>query len=160
SWVGYDLNQRTFQVEHSVTCSTGLHAIANATAWIRSEMIDRFLIGASEAPLTPFTIAQLKALSIYRGSNDDQFPCRPFGMADTKSTVVLGEGSVALCLGDVDKESRTPLAIIDGIGYYNERISSPTSMNEEGEGLYQSMKMALGGDEDVSAIVVHAPGTP
>ena len=37
----------------------------NGIAWINSGMCNKFLVGGSEAPLTPFTIAQMKALKIY-----------------------------------------------------------------------------------------------
>src|SRR5690606_23910564 len=65
SWVSYDLKSNGPDISHSVTCSTGLHAILNGCAWLGSGMADKFLAGGSEAALTPFTIAQMNALRIY-----------------------------------------------------------------------------------------------
>ena len=65
SWVAHDLQTRGPEISHSITCSTALHALLNGVAWLNSGMADKFLIGGSEAPLTPFTIAQMKAMKIY-----------------------------------------------------------------------------------------------
>ena len=65
SWVAHDLQTQGPEISHSITCSTALHALLNGVAWIKSGMTDRFLVGGSEAPLTPFTLAQMKALKIY-----------------------------------------------------------------------------------------------
>src|SRR5262249_32778816 len=64
SWVAQDLMTRGFTMSHSVTCSTGLHALLNAVAWTRAGFCEQVIAGASEAALTPFTIAQMKALRI------------------------------------------------------------------------------------------------
>lgn len=65
SWVAHDLKSKGPEISHSITCSTALHALLNGIAWIQSGMTAKFLVGGSEAPLTPFTIAQMQALKIY-----------------------------------------------------------------------------------------------
>ncbi|MEM9143530.1 MAG: beta-ketoacyl synthase N-terminal-like domain-containing protein [Bacteroidota bacterium] len=65
SWVAHDLRTQGPQISHSITCSTALHALLNGVAWIQSGMANTFLVGGSEAPLTPFTVAQMQALKIY-----------------------------------------------------------------------------------------------
>jgi 3-oxoacyl-(acyl-carrier-protein) synthase len=65
SWVAHDLQSQGPEISHSITCSTALHALLNGVAWLRSGMASKFLVGGSEAPLTDFTIAQMKALKIY-----------------------------------------------------------------------------------------------
>ena len=62
SWVSHDLGATGPEISHSITCSTGLHSVLNGVAWINSGMANKFLVGASEAPLTDFTIAQKKEL--------------------------------------------------------------------------------------------------
>ena len=57
SWVAQDLGARGITIEHSVTCSTALHAVLNGIAWLCSGMADGFIAGGSEAALTPFTLA-------------------------------------------------------------------------------------------------------
>ncbi len=65
SWVAQDIESTGPEISHSVTCSTGLQAILNGAAWLQAGMADKFLVGGSEAALTPFTIAQMKAMKIY-----------------------------------------------------------------------------------------------
>ena len=65
SWVAHDLQSAGPEISHSITCSTALHALLNGVAWLRAGMADKFLVGGSEAPLTDFTIAQMRALKIY-----------------------------------------------------------------------------------------------
>ena len=65
SWVAHDLQTKGPEISHSITCSTALHAVLNGIAWMNSGMSDKFLVGGSEAPLTPFTIAQMQALKVY-----------------------------------------------------------------------------------------------
>ena len=70
SWVAHDLKNNGPEISHSITCSTALHAILNAVAWLQSGMATKFLVGGSEAPLTAFTIAQMHALKIYAKENN------------------------------------------------------------------------------------------
>ena len=65
SWVAQDLGLDGVAIDHSVTCSTAMHAVLNGIAWLHAGMADTFLVGGSEAALTPFTIAQMKALKRY-----------------------------------------------------------------------------------------------
>ncbi len=65
SWIAHDLQTKGPEISHSITCSTALHAMLNGIAWFNAGMCDTFLVGGSEAPLTPFTIAQMQALKIY-----------------------------------------------------------------------------------------------
>jgi len=71
SWVAHDLQTKGPEISHSITCSTALHALINGVAWLKSGMANKFLVGGSEAPLTPFTIAQMKAMRIYAKGNSD-----------------------------------------------------------------------------------------
>jgi 3-oxoacyl-(acyl-carrier-protein) synthase len=77
-------------------------------------MVDKFLVGGSEAPLTPFTIAQMQALKIY-SKEENEYKCQAFDLHKTKNTMVLGEGAAMICL-EID-QSKNALAYIEGIGY-------------------------------------------
>ncbi|MFM9826782.1 beta-ketoacyl synthase N-terminal-like domain-containing protein, partial [Flavobacterium sp.] len=97
SWVAHDLQSSGPEISHSITCSTALHALLNGVAWLRSGMADKFLVGGSEAPLTDFTVAQMRALKIYSNSEDD-YPCRALDFEKTQNTLILGEGAAVCCL--------------------------------------------------------------
>ena len=159
SWVAHDLQTEGPELSHSITCSTGLHAVLNGIAWLRAGMADAFLVGGSEAPLTPFTIAQMKAMKIYASKTPSDFPCRALDFTKTKNSMVLGEGAAAVCL-ELGKKTNA-LAYITGIGYATEILEHSVSVSAEAECFKKSMKMALKNTaaEKVDAIVMHAPGT-
>ena len=158
SWVAHDLQTEGPEISHSITCSTALHAVLNGVAWLRSGMADKFLVGGSEAPLTDFTIAQMRALKIYSRS-EEQYPNRALDLDKTQNTMILGEGAGVCCLEIGEKENA--LAYIEGIGYATEILEHNISISAEADCFQKSMKMALANTDasEVDAIVMHAPGT-
>ncbi len=158
SWVAHDLQTEGPEISHSITCSTALHAVLNGVAWLRSGMADKFLVGGSEAPLTDFTIAQMRALKIYSRS-EEHYPNRALDLDKTQNTMILGEGAGVCCLEIGKKENA--LAYIEGIGYATEILEHNISISAEADCFQKSMKMALANTDvsEVDAIVMHAPGT-
>lgn len=158
SWVGHDLQCTGPEISHSITCSTALHALLNGIAWLRAGMVDKFLIGGSEAPLTDFTIAQMRALKIYSHS-EDEYPNQAMNLDKKLNSMILGEGAAVCCLEIGKKENA--LAFIEGIGYATEILEHNISISAEATCFQKSMKMALENTslDDVDAIVMHAPGT-
>ena len=158
SWVGHDLQSTGPEISHSITCSTALHALLNGVAWLRAGMVDKFLIGGSEAPLTDFTIAQMRALKIYSHS-EDAYPNQALNLDKKLNSMILGEGAAACCLEMGKKDNA--LAFIEGIGYATEILEHNISISAEATCFQKSMKMALQNTNlaDVDVIVMHAPGT-
>jgi 3-oxoacyl-(acyl-carrier-protein) synthase len=188
SWVAHDLQSSGPEISHSITCSTALHAFLNGVAWLRAGMTDKFLVGGSEAPLTDFTIAQMRALKIYSNIEERQlglialrqaqydnplgqsepvedlltkniYPCRAFDLEKTQNTLILGEGAAVCCLEIGKKENA--LAYVEGIGYATEILEHNISISAEATCFQKSMKMALQDTDlsEVDVIVMHAPGT-
>ena len=188
SWVAHDLQSSGPEISHSITCSTALHALLNGVAWLRAGMTDKFLVGGSEAPLTDFTIAQMRALKIYSNIEERQlglvalrqaqcdnplgqsesvedlltkinYPCRAFDLEKTQNTLILGEGAAVCCLEMGKKENA--LAYVGGIGYATEILEHNISISAEASCFQKSMKMALQDTDlsEVDVIVMHAPGT-
>ena len=157
SWVSHDLQTDGPEISHSITCSTGLHALLNGIAWLQSGMCNQFLVGASEAPLTPFTLSQMTALKVY-SNEDNALANRCLDFEKTSNTMVLGEAAACLSLS---LNSEKAIAKITGIGFATEILSSSTSISTEAECFQKSMKMAIGSYafDDIDAIVMHAPGT-
>ena len=158
SWVAHDLQCSGPEISHSITCSTALHALLNGIAWLRAGMTDKFLVGGSEAPLTDFTIAQMRALKIYSNSDED-YPCRALDIEKKQNTLILGEGASVCCL-EIGKKDNA-LAFVEGIGYATEILEHNISISAEASCFQKSMKMALKDTNlsAVDAIVMHAPGT-
>jgi len=159
SWLAHDLKSNGPDISHSITCSTALHAVLNGVAWLQSGMATRFLVGGTEAALTPFTIAQVKAMKLTPKQQPKTYPCKALAPDKIRNTMVLGEGAGMACL-----ETGTPdnaIAYITGIGYATEILEHSVSLSSTGDCFQKSMRMALG-DLDpsaVDAIVMHAPGT-
>lgn len=172
SWVAHDLKTQGPEISHSITCSTALHALLNGVAWIKSGMADKFLVGGSEAPLTPFTIAQMKALKIYSKTDvrlsavESQsklhartYPCRALDLEKKQNTMILGEAASVACLEKgIPKNT---LAVIEGVGYATEPLQHNISISTDAQCFQRSMQMALGETkpEEIDIIVMHAPGT-
>ncbi len=158
TWIAHDLQSVGPTITHSITCSTALHAVLNGVAWINSGMNEKFLVGGTEAPLTNFTIAQMKALKIY-ADNKDQYPCKTLDFAKKRNTMVLGEGAAVFCLESGIKENA--LALIEGVGYATEQLKHNISISDDADCFQKSMTMALKGQnlDTIDAIVMHAPGT-
>lgn len=152
-------------VSHSSTCSSALQALGTGLAWLRAGLADRYLAGGTEAPLTAFTVAQLRAVGIYSDLTANDFPCRPGWAppdgAPAPNTFVLGEGAAVFAL-----ERARPQAgdvLLTAVGFGLERAPSRTGITPTGQHFQQAMHRALTlarlTPTDVDAIVLHAPGT-
>jgi 3-oxoacyl-(acyl-carrier-protein) synthase len=165
SWVAQHLGATGPASEMSSTCSTSLYAIGTAMAWLRAGMAARFLAGGTEAPLTAFTIAQMRALRLYSKASEALYPCRACATdAGRTSSMVLGEGACLLLLELWPPErlrDDSCLGVIRGAGFALESIQTGTALSEEGLALRLSMQRALAdaGLDRVDAVVTHSPGT-
>lgn len=168
SSVAHDIGADGPEISHSVTCSTALQAVFNGVAWMRAGLADRFIVGGAEAPLTGFTIAQMKALRIYTNDTDTEYPSRPCSSeTPPKATMALGEGAAVFALEKMTSEEVTDrreavLGIVESFGYGLESLETATSITDNGLALKNAMTMALKGmksDEPVDMIILHAPGT-
>lgn len=158
SWVAQDLRTKGPDLSHSITCSTALHAVLNGVVWLQAGHVNKFLAGGSEAPLTDFTIAQMKALKIY-SRESGPYPCLALDLGKTNNSMVLGEGAAVACMEPGERDNA--LAFIEGIGYATEPLRHGASLSAEATCLQDSMKMALGDipPEEIDILVLHAPGT-
>ncbi|MFP4844759.1 beta-ketoacyl synthase N-terminal-like domain-containing protein [Winogradskyella sp. PE311] len=158
SWIAHDLQTKGPEISHSITCSTALHAMLNGVAWLKSGMCNKFLVGGSEAPLTPFTIAQMQALKVY-ARKSDSYPCRALDFKKTENTMILSEAAASSCL-ELGKVANA-LAYIEGIGYGTELLEHNASLSTNADCFQRSMSMALGDNnpDTIDIIVTHTPGT-
>tara|TARA_B110000977_G_C11037211_1_gene477532 strand:- start:58 stop:1221 length:1164 start_codon:yes stop_codon:yes gene_type:complete len=158
SWVAFDLGSKGASFSHSITCSTALHSLLNAAAWLRSGMANKFIAGGAEAPLSDFTIAQMRALRIY-SEEKGAFPSLPLEKNKKTNSLVLGEAAAVFCLEK--EQGQEKLATIQGLGFSTELIEHNVSLSTEAKCLQDSMQMALKDANltTVDCIVVHAPGT-
>ncbi len=160
SWVAEHLGMEGLAVEQSITCSTALHAMLNARAWLESGRLSRFLAGGTEAPLTAFTLEQMRALRLYAPGDTDQepYPCQAARPAKRQNTMVLGEGAAMFCL---EAEPDHAIAWLAGMGFSREAVKTPTHLSAEGSCLKHAMRKALedAGGPSIDLIITHTPGT-
>ena len=76
-------------------------------------MADAFLVGGTEAALTPFTIAQMKALKLYSNSRH-RMACESMRFQKKENTMVLGEGAaVAFLERGVSERTQAVILVTD-----------------------------------------------
>ncbi|AIZ64303.1 hypothetical protein PK28_12535 [Hymenobacter sp. DG25B] len=162
SWVADSLGATGGAISHSSTCSTALQALGNAMAWLRAGLVPRFVAGGTEAPLTPFTLAQMQALGIYSGLSADAFPCRPG--AGGPSTFVLGEGAAVFALEAVPAAAvQSGSLLLESVGFGFEATGTKTGLTPNGQHFQHAMRQALAlagrTTTEVDFVVLHSPGT-
>jgi 3-oxoacyl-[acyl-carrier-protein] synthase II len=149
------------RVSMSMTCTSALMSLAVGMSFLLSGMADYALVGGAEAPLTPFSIAQMQALRIYTRRREGPYPCLPLAKDATENTFVLGEGAALFLLTTVPSQ-RGALRVVK-CGFGRERISSPTALSADGSCLRDAMFDALAAlpeeDRNVDLVIAHAPGT-
>ena len=159
SSIAQTIGSNGIAISHSITCSTVMHAFANAQAWLKAGMAKQFIVCGTEAPLTPFTLAQMNALRVYSKETTAEYPCQPLNFDKENNSMVLGEGAISFLL-ETQANEHTKLKI-DAIGFSRELVDSGAGISEEGKAIQQAMEMALKDEklDEVSAIIMHAPGT-
>ncbi len=157
SFIAQCLGGGVVEQSYSITCSTFSHGVANAAAWLKSDMVPQMAVFGCEAPLTPFTFSQMEALGIYsREPKQEPFPCKALNTRKKHNTMLLGEGAFGILL---EKNDHTPY-YISAIGMAKEHVSSAAGVTPEGQGIYDAMRqITTEMEEPIDAVVTHAPGT-
>jgi 3-oxoacyl-[acyl-carrier-protein] synthase II len=125
-------------------CSSGAHAIGEASEWIRRGKVDVMVAGGAEATITPVGIAGFEAMFALSKRNDDpQRASRPFDKG--RDGFVAGEGSgivVLESLSHARKRGARIYAEITGYGASSDahHLTQPAPQHE---GAQRAMRMAL-----------------
>ena len=86
----------------STGCTSGLDSVGHATELIREGSADVMIAGATDAPISPITMACFDAIKATTPRTDDPATAsRPFD--DTRTGFVLGEGSAILVLEELGR---------------------------------------------------------
>lgn len=162
--VAAHIKAESINIDNSTTCSTGIQSVINGLAWLKSGMTDKLIAGGAEAPLTPFTLAQVEALKIYSKDNSADFPCRPLSNEENKkNTFTLGEGAALHFIEQAEVNSiKDSDVLIESVGYAYQKPPSFTGIDKGGTPLFKAMDMALKNQisrTPVDLVLVHAPGT-
>ena len=146
-------------------CSSGAHAIGEATEWIRRGRCDVMVAGGAEATITPVGVAGFEAMYALSKRNDDPaHASRPFDKG--RDGFVCGEGSGIVVLESLVRAKARGARIyaeMTGYGASSDayHITQPAP---NGRGAQRSMRMALEdahlAPETIEYINAHGTSTP
>ena len=148
-----------------LACATGGEAIAEGLELIRRGDADVVIAGASEAPITPLSLAGFCAIRAISTRNEEPHRAsRPFD-AD-RDGFVMSEGAGAVILESPEHAERRgaePIARVAGYGRTTDAYHV-TAPDVEGRGVERAMRLALE-DAGLSAgevgyVNAHATSTP
>jgi 3-oxoacyl-[acyl-carrier-protein] synthase II len=148
-----------------LACATGGEAVAEGLELIRRGDADVVIAGASEAPITPLSMAGFCAIRAISTRNEEPHRAsRPF---DTdRDGFVMSEGAGAMVLESAEHAERRgaePLAKVAGYGRTSDAYHV-TAPDVEGRGVERAMRLALEdaglSAEEVGHVNAHATSTP
>lgn len=146
-------------------CSSGAHAIGEATQWIRRGLAPVMLAGGSEATISPVGIGGFEAMfALSKRNAEPAQASRPFDTA--RDGFVAGEGGAVLVLESLSRAKARGARIyaeVTGYGATSDAYHL-TQPAPEGEGAQRAMRMALRDAkldaECVDYINAHGTSTP
>lgn len=142
-------------------CPSGLDALAEAAAMIRSGAAELAIAGGADAPITPLVMASFIAngLSSCRNGEPER-ASRPFDLE--RDSGVISEGAGVFVLEDLERaEARGVRPYLEICGYGKQRDLDP---EKPASGLEHSMKIALANGQwstdQIDYISAYGPGHP
>ncbi|MFF7342118.1 beta-ketoacyl-[acyl-carrier-protein] synthase family protein [Streptomyces sp. NPDC008163] len=128
----------------STGCTSGLDSLGHAAELIREGSADVMLAGASEAPITPITLASFDAIRATSARNDEpETASRPFDR--TRGGFVLGEGSAVLVLEEYTHAVRRGAHVYAEIAGFASRSNAyhMTGLRLDGREMAEAVRIAL-----------------
>jgi minimal PKS ketosynthase (KS/KS alpha) len=148
----------------SAGCTSGLDAVGHAAQLIEDGTADVMITGATDAPLTPITMACFDALKATTPRNEHPSSgCRPFHR--DRDGIVLGEGAAIFVLEELEHARRRGANVrAEVLGYANRANAyHMTGLRSDGLELAEAIRAALGearvGPGDIDYVNAHGSGT-
>lgn len=162
--VAIDLGAKGSNMATAAACSGGANAIGEAYLKIKHGYEKVMIAGASDASITPFSVACFSAMkALYRGDNKDEASI-PFDKR--RSGFVIGEGSAILILEELEHAKTRNAKIYAEIVGYGCNCDAYNMVSPDYEGLTctKAMNRALEEanikESDISYINAHGTSTP
>lgn len=145
-------------------CTSGIDSVAHAVDLIREGSADVMVTGATDAPITPLTLACFDAVKATTPLNDDPHRAsRPFDA--TRKGFVLGEGAAVFVLEELEAARARGAHVYAEIAGYASRSSAfhMTGLRPDGRELAEAITVALDeahlGPADLDYVNAHGSGT-
>ncbi|MFE9191626.1 beta-ketoacyl-[acyl-carrier-protein] synthase family protein [Micromonospora sp. NPDC007208] len=148
----------------STGCTSGLDSVGHARELIREGSADVMIAGATDAPISPITVACFDAIKATTARNDDaEHASRPFD--NSRDGFVLGEGSAMFVLEELEHARRRGAQIYAELVGFASRSNAfhMTGLRPDGREMAEAIRVALAdarlpGDA-VDYINAHGSGT-
>jgi act minimal PKS ketosynthase (KS/KS alpha) len=148
----------------STGCTSGLDSVGHAVELVREGSADVMIAGATDAPISPITVACFDAIKATSARNDDpEHASRPFDR--NRDGFVLGEGAAMFVVEALDHARRRGADIYAEIAGFASRSNAfhMTGLRPDGREMAEAITAAL--DEarmnptDIDYINAHGSGT-
>ncbi|MEV2272670.1 beta-ketoacyl-[acyl-carrier-protein] synthase family protein [Nonomuraea africana] len=148
----------------STGCTSGLDAVGYGARLIAEGTADVVLAGATDAPISPITVACFDAIKATSPRNDDPaHASRPFDR--DRNGFVLGEGAAVFVLESLEHARRREAHVYCEVAGYATRGNAyhMTGLKPDGREMAESIRVALESarvnPDDVDYINAHGSGT-
>ncbi|MCH0564259.1 MULTISPECIES: beta-ketoacyl synthase [unclassified Streptomyces] len=148
----------------STGCTSGLDSVGHAVELIREGSACAMVAGATDAPISPITLACFDAIKATTPRNDDpEHASRPFD--GTRNGFVLGEGSAMFVLEELESARARGAHIYAEIAGYASRCNAfhMTGLRPDGLEMAEAISVALDearlAPEGIDYINAHGSGT-
>ncbi|ACU72451.1 Beta-ketoacyl synthase [Catenulispora acidiphila DSM 44928] len=148
----------------STGCTSGLDSVGYAAELVREGSVDVMIAGATDAPISPITVACFDAIKATTARNDDpEHASRPFD--NSRTGFVLGEGSAMFVLEDYERARARGAEILAEIAGFATRSNAfhMTGLRPDGREMADAIRAALAearmNGEEIDYINAHGSGT-
>ncbi|MFD6435301.1 beta-ketoacyl-[acyl-carrier-protein] synthase family protein [Streptomyces venezuelae] len=148
----------------STGCTSGIDAVGYAVELVREGSVDVMVAGASDAPISPITMACFDAIKATTPRHDaPERASRPFD--STRNGFVLGEGAAFFVLEELEGAKRRGAHIYAEIAGYATRSNAyhMTGLRRDGAEMAEAIRLALDearlNPEQIHYINAHGSGT-
>ncbi|GAA1700729.1 beta-ketoacyl-[acyl-carrier-protein] synthase family protein [Fodinicola feengrottensis] len=148
----------------STGCTSGLDAVGHAVGLIEEGTADIVLAGATDAPISPITVACFDAIKATSPNNEDpEHALRPFDRR--RNGFVLGEGAAIFVLESAEHARRRGVRGYVEIGGFATRSNAfhMTGLKPDGRELSEAIAVAMdrahANPEDIDYVNAHGSGT-
>jgi act minimal PKS ketosynthase (KS/KS alpha) len=148
----------------STGCTSGLDAVGYGAEIIAEGSADIVLAGATDAPVSPITMACFDAIKATSPANDDPaHASRPFDR--DRNGVVMGEGAAVFVLEERDRAAARGARLWAEVAGYASRSNAyhMTGLKPDGREMAEAIRVALDrarvGATEVDYVNAHGSGT-
>nr|AYU66233.1 TjhA1 [Streptomyces aureus] len=128
----------------STGCTSGLDSVGHAVELIREGSADVMIAGATDAPISPISVACFDAIKATTSRNDDpEHASRPFDR--TRNGFVLGEGSAVFVLEELQAARPRGAHIYAEIAGFASRSNAyhMTGLRADGKEMAEAIRVCL-----------------